>query len=120
MSESLKIDPESLRAYWHTLYFWWQAMHWSLLILISCGSLFVASKWTRIDGARDATAMLVAVMSSIYAVLNPGERANAYRQAWVGLNIAVVRDQNLSFEVTAAITSGEEIIARFSAPKSPK
>ncbi|MBB2963532.1 hypothetical protein [Methylobacterium sp. R2-1] len=113
-------DANCLRRMWYTLFMVWQIMHWVAIFIISAGSATVASQWKRIETIRQPLSLLVAITSALYAVLNPGERAMSYRQAWVGLNLAIIRESGLSDSVKSAVEVGEEIIARQAAPRLHK
>lgn len=120
MDDGTSSEIYTLRNQWYTLFMVWQIIYWISIVIISGGSAIVASKWTRMEGVRDQIALLVAITSAIYAVLDPGQRANSYRQAWVGMNLAYFKEKNLPVATYEAIQRGEEIISRQAAPKSTR
>ncbi|WP_157080468.1 hypothetical protein [Methylobacterium variabile] len=108
----------SLRMQWYTLYMIWQIIYWFSIIIITAGSAIVASKWRRVENIRDQIALLVAITSALHAIIDPGQRANSYRLAWVGMNLAYFKEMSLPEATFKAIAQGEEIISLQAAPKT--
>jgi hypothetical protein len=96
----------SYRDAWYHLFVIWRFTHWTLLILLTGGSAAVASTAIK-SPFKDWLALFVAVIGAIFAAVNPGQRADAYREAWVTLNIAAISGG----DVVTAYSKGEDIIS---------
>lgn len=76
---------------------------------ISGGSASVASKIIN-DYWRDILALAVAICSALLATLQPQQRARSYRQAWIGLDHAIMESEEVSSKLLEALQSGEAAI----------
>ena len=100
-------EAADYRKAWYRYFLWWQRITWLLLLVISAGSAIVASSVVE-SPFKDWLALVVAVAGSVFATLGPSHRADAYREAWVLLNTAVMR----GVDVLEAYEEGEAIIGR--------
>jgi hypothetical protein len=114
MSEPKSEEAASYRPRWYKLFMTWQIIHWTLLVLVTGGSAAVASAAIGTTN-KDPLALAVAVVGAIYAALNPGQRAEAYREAWFILNAAVLNGDE-GKAIVDAYKRGEEIIGRRPTP----
>jgi hypothetical protein len=106
-------EVESFLPRWYKLFWRWQRIHWVLLIFVTGGSAAVASSAI---GDPKYLALAVAVAGAVFTALNPGQRADAYREAWVRLNVAYLKGGN----VFDAYEQGEEIIGKRPTPTDTK
>jgi hypothetical protein len=103
-------DAKRDRDMWFNLHWCWQAAHWVSMVFIAAGSALVASQVANGTHWRDALAAAVAVVSAGYAVLQPGAKAQAYRQAWITLRVEVMRQEGADPKILDAILAGEKHI----------
>jgi hypothetical protein len=113
-------EAKRLRDEWFTLHWWWQAAHWIFLFIVAAGSALVASQLASGSYWRDVLAAVVAVASAAYAAFQPGTKAQAYRQAWIGLRVEVMRLEGVNPEIIGAVLAGEEIITSGPRPSLTK
>jgi hypothetical protein len=90
-----------------------------LLVIISGGSALVASKVIgEKPEARDILALIVAICSALLAALQPQQRARAYRQAWIELDLAIKASEGTPTELIEALRRGENLIGDTHAEKA--
>jgi hypothetical protein len=80
------------------------------MVFIAAGSALVASQIASGTDWRSYLAAAVAVVSAGYAVLQPGTKAQAYRQAWIGLRVEVLKQEGADPKIIEAILDGERHI----------
>jgi hypothetical protein len=107
------------RKVWFRFFRGWQFLSWTLSVLIAAGSAFVASSMVDSISATFPTksfaAMTVAFLAAVQAALNPAQRASAYRQAWIALDLAIKNHKNMPPDLINAIRDGEAFISNIQA-----
>ena len=97
------------RRIWYCSYVAWQAMAWFMLAAIAGGSAYVASSSFK-DSDKQA-ALGVAILSAVLTVFQPQRRANAYRQAWMVLDLTIKKQAKVQQELLLAVEDGEAFIS---------
>jgi hypothetical protein len=110
--ESADTESNKLRASWFTYFRGWQYLHWFCSVYISGVSAVVASNVLPEGLAKNIVALTVAVVSAVYAAIGPLQRADAYRGAWIILNLDHLRSIGASPETIRAVETGESMIGQ--------
>ena len=91
---------------WFKYFIWWKRLSWALSVLTVIVSAFVASSLSK-DFYREGFALFVAFCTGLQATLKPGNRVDAYREAWVVLDLALKKFSGAPTEIIDALRSGE-------------
>lgn len=97
----------SYRPKWYASFLVWQIIDWTLLLIITAGSAAAASKFS--GSHTESLSLTVAIVGAVYAAFNPNQRAEAYREAWLILNAAVMLNKS-GDDIVKAYLRGEQII----------
>jgi len=104
------------REAWFGCFRFWKGLSWILSVSIAAGSAFVASGLSVEHHLREYFALAVAVCAALQTALSPARRADAYREAWIGLDLAVHKHCNMAPGLLEAIRVGENRIGDTHAP----
>jgi hypothetical protein len=116
-SNSEETDVKGRRDAWFKYFQRWQYFSWGLLVFISGGSAAVASQIVP-PVVRDGVALAVALCAALLATLQPQRRAQAYRQAWIAIDLAIKASARVAPDMLDAIRKGENIIGDSHAEKN--
>ena len=104
-SDPLAAALQRLRK-WYRRFVVWRIAGLAMTTVIAGGSAVVASKL--IQGLpSDILALVIATCASMQAAISPQIKSNAYRLAWITLDLAVKEAEGLSPALVAAIRQGE-------------
>jgi hypothetical protein len=118
------VPPERAEAYnrlggWIFLHRRWRLISRTLTITIAGLSAYVASDLSQYLG-RNYAALIVAVCAALQATLRPEQRANAFREAWIELDLALMEEDKIPAHLTDAIRHGENRIGETHAQSPSK
>ena len=115
-------DIAARRKVWFRYFQCWRALGWAVSVLIAGLSAVVASQIVT-DPARTCIALVVTVLATLQATLQPQLKARSYREAWVQLDLAMKQAEGVSTSLLDAVRQGEnsigEIYSDNPLPKSP-
>jgi hypothetical protein len=116
-------DVRRRRRIWFGSFIVWQVISFSLLITIAAGSAFVASSVSGIftingGAVRDIAALAVAICSAILLALQPQQQAQAYRQAWIEIDLAIKSANGVPADLLEALRKGENLIGNVHTEKA--